>query len=326
MPEQDWDRYAEPHHEAVRRFVGFLHADDLKRTKGDKEALKDNAHRSRAPFHLILRLTGKAIENEGDGRQWHSRLVDLQDYVCSSEPHKAGHWQELHERRKRQQNDLNAGVPYPDMMELGMQEWRVLYDAHKHDQGGGVPRIIPDCRWVLDIVQYTTDQDEATRIKWNVKRGGKLTDKHTPAKPGWNKRNDNIVVLLPFASAMRRMTYTVHVARFGPLLTSFLAAMAPDKQGRALVIKYCLQQLLLFERLPMRKDRQTDTWHAWLPEHLHEWWAFHLLRRMFRMRFGCSMFDEEEQSGPILRMAPERDLAYMKYKATVKKAYQRLSA
>lgn len=278
------------HREIVRRCVGFV----------SNEELPNNTRRSRRPFYLICSLTGKAIEKEGDGRQWHHMRDDLQRFICSKDCEVKGDTEHIHD-------------------EYGMQRWHLLRVTAK-ERKAGRESVVPDCRWVVDIAHYCTDQDEATRIKWNLKPHEELTEKHTPAQPGWNKRNDNIALLWPFPHAMRRITGAVNAARFGPLLTSFLAAMAPNAKGRVLVIKYAIEQLLLFE-FQFTTDQHGKE-YQWLPEHLVEWYAFHLLRRMFRMRFGCSMFPQAEPSGPILRMAPERDLAYQQYKKEVAKAWE----
>lgn len=281
------------HREAVRRCVGFV----------SNEELPKNTRRSRRPFYLICNLTGKAVEKEGDGRQWHYMRDDLQRFICSKDCEEKGNAKQIHD-------------------EFGMQRWHLLRVTAK-ERKAGKTSVVPDCRWVRDIAEYTTEQDVATRIKWNLKPHQELTKEHKPAKPGWNKRNDNIVVLLPFSNAIRRMTGGLNAARFGPLLTSFLAAMAPHAKGRVLVIKYAIEQLLLFE-FQFTTDENGNE-YQWLPEHLVEWYAFHLLRRMFRMRFGCSMCPQAEYSGPILRAVPERDLAYQQYKKEAEEAYAKLA-
>lgn len=297
--------------EVVRRAVGFLHPDDLKRTKGgNADQLKDKAHPSHSPFHIILRLTAKAIEEEGDGRKWHHQLHDLQRYVSSEDAEVCGSWEQLTD-------------------ELGMQRWHVLYDAHKLDkaQEGEEPQpILPDCRWVLDIVTYCCEEEEASN------------QKQYAASPGFNKREDSIVVLLPLSEFMQRVALSqsrsahpahprsvkavVNTARFSAMLTAFLAAMGPGVPHRFLVIKYAIQELLLFEFQTTLDDDENEV--RWLPSKLDEWWALHILRRMFRMRFGCSLFPQPEQSGRIQDIRLQEDLGWQAYKNGVSKPYRQL--
>ena len=44
-------------------------------------------------------------------------------------------------------------------------------------------------------------------------------------------------------------------------------------------------------------------------ELMREWYAFHTLRRMFRLRFGCSMTNCEEIAGPLDTFKPSKDVA-----------------
>ncbi len=310
------------HREVVRRAVGFTSADDLKnpskrkayrRWQLDSRGMKYEAHQSHAPFHIIMRLTAKAIEKEGDGRKWHQDLEDLQQYVCCKKSWVCENYKELSD-------------------ELGMQRWRVLHHAYIADKQkqkrGGQELKLPQCRWVLDIVEYCCDEDEATKHK------------QSKVRPGFNKREDSVVVLLPFQDMINRIAlatshsphpnhprstrHVYNVARFDPMLTAFLAAMAPGSDHRFLVIKYAIHELIQFNLL-MHTDRETKEEYQWLPGKLNEWYALHLLRRMFRMRFGCSMFPQPEQSGRIQDIRLQEDLGWQAYKDAVGKAFRRLS-
>ena len=99
--------------------------------------------------------------------------------------------------------------------------------------------------------------------------------------------------------------------------------MAPDAKGRSLLIRYCIDELKLFQ-LHMHRDRETGELYQWLPDRLIEWYAVHTLRRMFRMRFGCSMFDQEEQSGRIKDIRLTQDRGFQAYQNAVGKAYRNL--
>lgn len=318
MPEPQFNEKELAHREVVRRAVGFIGSDDLKNPSERKKyrrweldylGLKHTAHQSHAPFQIILRLTAKAIEKEGDGRQWHRNLEDLQLYVCSKDAEQKKELEELDE-------------------ELGMQSWKLLrLLMEKLRRGELIKPTLPDCRWVVDIVEYCCDKDEAQKHK------------RSKVQPGFNKREDSVVVLLPFEDMMRRIAlsssrsphpnhprgvrHVYNTARFDPMLTAFLAAMGPGSDHRFLVIKYAIIELKKFELL-MATDRQTKEKYQWLPEILEEWYALHILRRMFRMRFGCSLFPQPEQSGPIKAIRLTQDLGWLAYKDAVGKAYRRL--
>jgi hypothetical protein len=165
-------------------------------------------------------------------------------------------------------------------------------------------------------------------------------ERRKQARLGWNKRKSNIVIVLSADSLLKRTTLVTsqsehpnhprkkgtayNVARFSPTLTAFLAAMAPHAPNRHLVIKYCIQQLIhvKFHIAPYRNSELFH--HQWLKDDMLEWYAFHLLRRMFRMRFGCSLFPQPETTGPLSEIRKGQDLAWLYYKNQVGKIYRGL--
>jgi len=369
MPE--WGGKYLLHREAVRRAVGFLSRDDLRNLDSWSYT---NAHQSHAPFHIILRLTLKALKKEGEGTKRHKDLTDLQQFICFPQDEyqeEDGHESEAEHKDNRQpvwgylklrKEDMedrrnwvnNDGPPPEELMQLGMEPWVVLHEAYKAHKRGEAPQIIPDCRWVLDIVNYYSDAEEATRHKHKLPtKKDRETDVELPKliEAGFHKLEDQFAVLLPWTHILKRTVLatsksphpahprTVRVdgeekprelkrtvyntARFNPMITAFLAAMGPNADDRFLVIKYGIEQVLQFKPY-MRTDRETGEVYQWLPSELHEWYALHLLRRMFRIRFGCSMFPQEEQSGRMGDVRKSDDKAWRYYKNEVGKAYKKL--
>ncbi len=304
------------HREVVRRAVGLVCGDDLKQMKGGQPGdLKDHAHKNHAPFQVILRLTARAIQAEDDvPKVWHQDLEDLQRFVSSED----------------------AELENSPRFELGMQQWHVL----RTNTG-----LLPECRWVLDIARYTNDTNQATRWKYVNDERAEVEripeEKWKPARKGWNKRNSSIVVLLGgsellprTALAVSRSTHPNHprglrniynTARFNPLLTSFLAAMSPEAPNRFLVIKYAVSELLLFD-FQYATDRETGQEYTWLKggDIACEWYALHTIRRMYRFRFGCSLFPQQELKVPLDQVQRSRDLGWIYYKSEVRKAYKGL--
>ena len=137
------------------------------------------------------------------------------------------------------------------------------------------------------------------------------------------KRRALAISKSPHPAHPRTVGNVYNTARFNAGMTAFLAAMAPQAFNRFLVIRYAIQEIQRFKPY-MRKNRETGELEQWLPSKLHEWYAFHLLRRMFRMRFGCSMFPQEEQSGRIDDVRLTEDAAWIAYKEGAKKACSRL--
>lgn len=284
--------------EVVRRAVGFIDSEDLKTARGehpphelDGTGRKLQAHRSYAPFQIILRCTSKAIKREENrGRVRHQDLHDLQRFVA----------------------DPYAGVD--DASSLGVQPWHQLIEQ-RHEQ---------EPRWVVGVEHVTTDPQEATR-RLNVFDERADVDDRMPAiewrqaKPGWNKRNNAIVLQLhPVAMLERFHVGSRHAFRFGPMLTAFLAACSPGAPNRFLVMRWIVRELMLFEMEPQ------IYLHLRQQEAFRQWYAFHTLRRMYRMRWGISLFDDPEPSGPLESIRMTADSGYQKYKEGAKKAWGRL--
>lgn len=288
------DRFA-AWEEVVRRAVGFIDAEDLKIPRGqhaphelDGTGRKLQAHRSYAPFQIILRCTLKAIMREDDlaGLRYQN-LHDLQQFVAIQ------------------------GAEVNEWENLGMQLWHRLYER----------RGEPPPRWVLGIEYITDSQDIATERLYVFDTRAQVQNRISPAKwrqakPGWNKRNNAIVLLLdPVAIIERFHTGRRHAFRFGPMLTAFLAACSPGAPNRFLVMKWVVRELQLFEMEPQVFQNPRHQ------EAFREWYAFHTLRRMYRMRWGVSLFDAPEQSGPLDQIRMTQDVGYQKYKEGCKKAW-----
>jgi len=317
--------------EAVRNYVGFVAAVDLWRKKeGSNEQYLS---RSYAPFQIILRLTAKAVEKEDQKnlRHKHQDLHDLQEYVSSLECVRVKRLEKLEG-------------------ELGMQRWDILYEAWQHDKKelDERRRILPQPRWVVDIVRYTNSTAQAT--EWlnvfdnsvEVDRTDKKNWKE--AEEGFNKRNNSIVILLPTEILLARAAIVpsksdhpnhprggarnrYNTARFGPMITAFLAAMAPKAKGRYLVLRYAVMEVLNFMRnqeYEWHTRRTTGEEFRAIPAHLEEWYALHTIRRMYRFRFGISLFPYEEVAGPLDQMRKTQDIGYQTYKKQAKKQMNKL--
>lgn len=317
--------------EAVRNYVGFVAAVDLWRKKeGSNEQYLS---RSYAPFQIILRLTAKAVEKEDQKnlRHKHQDLHDLQEYVSSLECVRVKRLEKLEG-------------------ELGMQRWDILYEAWQHDKKelDERRRILPQPRWVVDIVRYTNNTAQAT--EWlnvfdnsvEVDRTDKKNWKE--AEEGFNKRNNSIVILLPTEILLARAAIVpsksdhpnhprggarnrYNTARFGPMITAFLAAMAPNAKGRYLVLRYAVKEV---KRLLQKQEHQ---WHTRrttgeelraIPTHLEEWYALHTIRRMYRFRFGISLFPYEEVAGPLDQLLKSQDAGYQTYKKKAQRQMNKL--
>ena len=179
-------------------------------------------------------------------------------------------------------------------------------------------------RWTFDIAQYTNDLDKATEALNVFDRRSEQEriprEQWVPARPGFNKRYKSIVIALPTWSMLQRFQPfgTFNAFRFGPLLTSFLAAMAPNQPNRIHVIRYAVNELKLFELDTNARNE------ACMPERLREWYAFHTLRRMYRFRWGVSLFEQPEQSGKLDAVKLTQDVAYQYYRDKATKAMKEL--
>jgi len=327
--------------EAVRNYVGFVAAVDLWRKKEDSN--EQYLSRSYAPFQIILRLTAKAVEKEEKKKAAekkedrkilplkHKDLDDLQQYVSSLECVRKNDYQKLEG-------------------ELGMQRWDILYEAWQHDkkEPNEEKRTIPNSRWVMEIVRYTNNTAQAT--KWlNVHDENAEVDRTNEknwkeAQEGFNKRNNSIVILLPANTLLARKAIVpsksdhpnhprggarnrYNTARFGPMITAFLAAMAPKAKGRYLVLRYAVKEMLkLMEKQDLQWHTRITTGEEFLaiPAHLEEWYALHTIRRMYRFRFGISLFPYEEVAGPLDQMRKTQDIGYQTYKKQAKKQMNKL--
>jgi len=130
-----------------------------------------------------------------------------------------------------------------------------------------------------------------------------------------------------------------HRFSFGPLLTAWLAAMAPHAKYRLLVIRHAIKMLTDFYAGDGDKNQEKALMLPRPPifetgdnvDTMNEWYAFHTLRRMFRMCFGCNMFQHQDRSsgsvewvetieppGSLQNYDLKEDRAWQTYKKTVK--------
>lgn len=279
--------------ERVRRAVGFLDAEDLKRSRNG--GLKSQAHASRAPFQIILRLTAKAIAKEdGVTLPRFRQLTDLQQIVAIP--------------------DAELQEEIEELQDLGMQPWHVLYEP-REKRGAGA---LKEPRWVLDIVNYSNDEDKARKQLYNTDEDEEQELEDKPLRVGWNKHNNKIVILLPTKTMIERLympQLSLNWFRFGPILTAFLAAMAVHTPDRWLVILYAVKEI---------KTLQAEDDRLQLSEARRQWYAFHTLRRIYRMRWGISLSAKQEFSGPLDKVRLTQDLGYQEYLEKTRKAIAKL--
>jgi hypothetical protein len=375
------ERKVEAHRELVRRAAGFLTAADIKTPIKNEEYKRHelnaigrefDAHKSHAPYQIILRKAAKAIEREDNVRKENVRKersgirivpLRLSPPLPYTEEMKAMHqwrWSYMYSKekakRRRKEEAFHqwaSSLEPPFESESALEEsfldfynGRTVYDFLRMHDGTpeGVWEVFDEARRIVDIAFYTNDKEKATEALY-VGDKAEVTnptskERRKQARLGWNKRKSNIVIVLSADSLLKRTTLVTsqsehpnhprkkgtayNVARFSPTLTAFLAAMAPHAPNRHLVIKYCIQQLIhvKFHIAPYRNSELFH--HQWLKDDMLEWYAFHLLRRMFRMRFGCSLFPQPETTGPLSEIRKGQDLAWLYYKNQVGKIYRGL--
>lgn len=289
--------------EDVSEAVGF---NDVARFKNREGYTKRKAHQHRTPWQLILTLTRKAIARE----------EELTSYDQAQKDGRMSELQWLHE--------------------IGMDSWTSLYPVERTVLLGRMQNLeFP--RQVMDIARYTNDHAQAT--EWlnvhDAEHQSTRVDKSKwkPARPGWNKLNHSIVVLLPTKAMIERYNGTRPYYTFGPILTAWLAAMAPHSKKRTIVIRQAMQYLREFEHAHVEPPVFAD-----MPvkdaETMKDWYAFHTLRRLFRMRFGCGMCQHKvdgewvetpEPAGALNEFDINQDKAWVAYKraaATAMKKYR----
>lgn len=264
--------------EIVRRTVGFMDAEDLKRRRDG--SLKTQAHASRAPFQIILRLTAKAIAKE-DGVKLprHGDLHELQQLVAIE--------------HAEMQEDICV------LEDLGVQPWHVLYQ-HSAE--------LKEPRWVLDIAFYTNEEERGQLALY-----GQNKTVWKPLRPGWNKHNNSIVIYCDTSTMLLRWWASDtprNVFRFGPILTAYLAAMSQHTPNRWHVILYAVREI---------KTLQAEDESLKLSEHHRYWYALHTLRRMYRMRWGISLFPQPELSGRLSELQLQHDAAYQQFMEKTRK-------
>ena len=275
--------------EVVRRAIGFTVAPG-----------------SGKPWQILLTLTRKAIQRE--------------DELPRASDASAGDFSPMEELQH--------------LGEFGMDPWVELYPIQENTAP----------RHVLDIARHTTDPTEATQ--WLNRFDSKhKTDTNNQAnwvqaRPGWNKKGKSIVILLkewpqPYpVKRFNQLTFTPPRHNFGPILTVWLAEMAPRVRHRYLVIRHSIRYLMEFYNDPRKLKRGEFTGpppefegDVARQEEMREWYAFHTLRRMFYLRFGCSMWqngkkenrhDVLEEAGTLQGYDLTQDKAWLDYKREVK--------
>lgn len=247
---------------------------------------------------------------------------------------------------------------------IGMKPWVDNYPIHDGMDGErtwDVPELydedVPWARVVRDIVFYTANQESADK-HLNIlrpKQGHEYTKEEKSkwkktAHIGFNKHERQHVVLLdkwpePCTSHIKlyytsdegvkkqsALSRAVPRYYFGPILTAWMLAMAPRAKHRTLVIKTAIGMLMTFYNDNQKLQGGFNGGATGPPpifddEVQNEWYAFHTLRRMFRLRFGCSMcqhqkdeewFETKEPSGSLYNFDPNEDAAFQTYKQEVK--------
>jgi len=289
----------------------------------------DSPTGSKTPWQRLMSQTTKAIAREDDVRE-----VDA---------------------RKEMSLLLNIETEL-----IGMKDWVDNYPIHDGKDGArtwDVPEFydedVPWARVARDLVFYAASQEEAD-TNLNVLKPKQCHEYTHEEKAKWsktahkgmNKHERQYVVLLdkrPEACTSHVKLYFLDqegvrkysglnraIPRyyFGPILTAWLLAMAPRSNQRVLVIRAAIRMLMRFFN-DNRKLQGGFSGGATGPppmfddEEQNEWYAFHTLRRMFRLRFGCSMCqhqennrwcETEEPSGRLYDFDPNLDGAFKTYK------------
>lgn len=293
---------------AVKVAVGF-----------DSTRVQNGQHNT--PWQILLTLTRKTIAKE-DGlaniRDASHGLFAPMDMLLEWQDLAMTNWYELYPKKLPSQSrrkDRNFSIEENDDLE---------YPRH-----------------ILGIAYYTNDLHQATE-KLNVNdtsfTGARLSkDKWQRAHYGWNKKDKCIVVVQDTREMI--MLASRHRFSFGPLLTAWLAAMAPHAKYRLLVIRHAIKMLTDFYAGDGDKNQEKALMLPRPPifetgdnvDTMNEWYAFHTLRRMFRMCFGCNMFQHQDRSsgsvewvetieppGSLQNYDLKEDRAWQTYKKTVK--------
>jgi len=152
-----------------------------------------------------------------------------------------------------------------------------------------------------------------------------------PAKDGWNKSGKHVVILNGREPVVDTDWKTAFMRwSFGPIGTAWLAAMAPRATDRVLVIQHAIKMLKAFY---IDDDISTPKFTGNLRrrERMMEWYAFHTLRRMFRLRFGCSMVYMKnaekavETRQPLDEVRTSEDAGFMQYKKELRERLKEMA-
>lgn len=271
------------------------------------------------PWQLLKTLTRKAIQKEEGLKRPCDALQENEN------------WQLVNSEFWRESSDLKQTFEW--LQENGMEPWVLLY-----------PQKTKEIRHVFDIVRHTNNQAHATEMLnvFDPNHKGKRKDKSKwiQARAGWNKEGKSIVVLFeewpkPYPVKNHRDQWVTLRPRyrFGPLMTAWLAAMAPRVTHRHLVIRHAIRQLSEFynDHKKLKQGEVTGPPPQFVgdikrQEEMREWYAFHTLRRMFRFRFGCSMWQNGqgenrhevlEQMSSLQQFDLNQDKAWKDYKRAV---------
>lgn len=292
----------------VRVAVGF--STKTERSRSIDGTTKTVAHQVNTPWQLILTSTRRAIKREDKLDQYnksHSKmgsLFDLSDYEVGMRP-----WIDWYDewtaiKAKDQGKNSNGNLPHQ----------RVQRYIDRLERIG-----MEDMRYALFIERYTDDEQQAT--EWLGQ----------PAKDGWNKNGKHVVILNGREPVVDTDWLNGHLRwSFGPIGTAWLAAMAPRATDRVLVIQHAIKMLKAFY---IDDDISTPKFTGSLRdrERRMEWYAFHTLRRMFRLRFGCSMVYMKnaekavEIRQPLDEVRTSEDAGFMQYKKELQERLKELA-
>ena len=297
----------------------------------NQKAVKKGQHHT--GFQILLTLSRKAVKTE-DG------LLREKDSTTG---------------------DNAALVELLQWQELGMEDWWSLYPRRAKPKapkkrGERILSLEPNDdlelpRQALDVAFYTNNLDEATK-RLNVFDGSHSgwrprvsKQDWTRASVGWNKKGKSIVVVLDTISILNLAQ--MNRFSFGPLMTAFLIAMAPKAKNRLLVIRYCIGMLLSFYAAEGEKRESRLEGIGFAPPEftsgdpkrialMQEWYALHTLCRLFRMRFGCDMFQHQtkvngyvewvetkQPAGSLQDYDLSKDRRWLTYKKTIKPELKR---
>jgi len=306
-----------------------MHDNDLD-TEIDRIVLRSvgfsSKNQSATPWQLLMTHTRKAIAKE-DGIRTRDAHTDLEhrlspmSILVDIEDNKVGgkRWVDLYPAR-----DGGVGSRYAD-------------DIYRKEIRDPNPL---DIRHALDIVRYAQSQDQADEYL-NVNESGsdqeysdEIKSKWTTCRTGYHKSRRCIVANLeevpkPCTSHTRvkvKIGGNTHefgraVPRhyFGPILTAWLLAMGPHVPHRVFVIRKAIHYLKEFYEDNRKLQGGLNGGNTGAPpqftgspEYINEmrdWYAFHTLRRMFRMRTGCfmCMAQQDDKWLPLMEMTTSLD-------------------